>query len=66
MKEFLVGLTNVIYWICFLSPLLIMTTINPTFRWTAGMRLSLLSFVGGWLLKYVLTGRKGFCPGMTK
>jgi hypothetical protein len=31
----------------------------------AGMR-NLIFLLGGWALKYVLTGRKGFFPWMTK
>ena len=57
--------TNVLHWICFLSPLFIMTTINPIFL-KEGVALSLLFVVGGWAIKYVLTGRKGFFPWMTK
>ena len=66
MEEFPVRLTNVIHWIGFLSPFVFMTTINAPFRWTVGISLSLAAFVGGWVLKYVLTGRKGFFPWMAK
>ena len=74
MKEFLVRLTNVIHWIGFLSPFVFMITMNiwygvasnVPFRLTVGISFSLAAFVGGWVLKYLLTGRKGFFPWMTK
>ena len=74
MKEFLVRLTNVIHWIGFLSPFVFMITMNISygvtsyapFRWTVGISFSLAAFVGGWLFKYLLTGRKGFFPWMTE
>ena len=82
MKEFLVRLTNVIHWIGFLSPFVFMITMNiwygvtsnAPFRWvadplvavTVGISFSLAAFVGGWLFKYLLTGRKGFFPWMTE
>ena len=74
MKEFLVRLTNVIHWIGFLSPFVFMITMNISygvtsnapFRWTVGISFSLAAFVGGWLFKYALTGRKGFFPWMTE
>ena len=78
MKEFLVRLTNVIHWIGFLSPFVFITTMNiwygvtsnapfgAPFRWTVGISFSLAAFVGGWLFKYLLTGRKGFFPWMRR
>ena len=74
MKEFLVRLTNVIHWIGFLSPFVFMITMNiwygvtsnVPFRLTVGISFSLAAFVGGWLFKYALTGRKGFFPWMTE
>ena len=74
MKEFLVRLTNVIHWIGFLSPFVFMITMNISYgvtsnapvRWTVVISFSLAAFVGGWLFKYLLTGRKGFFPWMTE
>ena len=74
MKEFLVRLTNVIHWTCFLVAMLStpgMLTSRTPLRvdpsWLLNYLLPILSLLlSGWMLKYVLTGRKGFFPWMTK
>ena len=77
MKEFLVRLTNVIHWIAFLVAILITigmlleSTTTPTrfpgWDWYINYLLpTSLLLLGGWALKYVLTGRMGFFPWMTK
>ena len=85
MKEFLVRLTNVIHWICFLATL----SMPPVFcfgylydvyllnlydfSWfelemmiLTSLMVSAGFILGGWVLKYLLTGRMGFFPWMTK
>lgn len=74
MKEFLVRLTNVIHWICFLVAILLtigmLTSTTPLrdYPWWLINYLTptLLVLLGGWVLKYLLTGRMGFFPWMTK
>ena len=74
MKEFLVRLTNVIHWTCFLVAILstigMLTSRTPLLAgasWLLNYLLPTLSLLlSGWMLKYVLTGRKGFFPWMTK
>ena len=75
MKEFLVRLTNVIHWTCFLVAMLstpgMLTSHTPAGPldpwWLLNHLLPILSLLlSGWMLKYVLTGRKGFFPWMTK
>ena len=74
MKGFLVRLTNVIHWTCFLVAILStigMLTSGTPLRvdpsWFLNYLLPILSLLlSGWMLKYVLTGRKGFFPWMTK
>jgi len=74
VKEFLVRLTNVIHWTCFLVAILstigMLTSRTPLLAgasWLLNYLLPILSLLlSGWMLKYVLTGRKGFFPWMTK
>ena len=74
MKEFLVRLTNVIHWIGFLVAILLtigMLTSTTPLRvdpwWLINyLTPTLLVLLGGLVPKYVLTGRKGFFPWMTK
>jgi len=74
MKDFLVRLTNVIHWICFLVAILLTigmlqstTPLRVGAWWLIDYLLPvLLLLLGGWALKYVLTGRMGFFPWMTK
>ena len=57
MKE-LLGIT--IHWASFLFGLVAVVGSD------VGGILAAISVLGGWALKYVLTGRKGFFPWMTK
>ena len=71
MKE---RLTNVIHWICFLVGILLTTGMLQYYVSARGglstdysyLFPTLLFLLGGWALKYLLTGRKGFFPWMTK